>query len=109
MIKVIYYIDLKNAKDSVKNRKLFEKMRKLNTNEKLTNTINKIYIFAKMKINIFQKSMNVNRGILKGRILSTMLFNIYINDLITEIDENIFEALAFAGDITVTCKNKDKL
>lgn len=38
-----------------------------------------------------------------------MLFNIYINDLITKIDSIAFEILANADDIAVICKNKLEL
>ena len=62
-----------------------------------------------MKINIFQTPMNVNRRALQGNILPPMLFNIYINDLIKEIDENGLELSEYADDIVVICKNKDEL
>ena len=37
-----------------------------------------------------------------------MLFNIYINDLIKEIDENAFEVLVYTDYKEVICKNKNE-
>lgn len=84
-------------------------MRKLNCPEELLNIICKIYSFAKMKIDLHQKAINVNRGVLQGSILSPMVFNIYINDLITKTDNVAFEILVYADDIAVICKNKLEL
>ena len=84
-------------------------MKILNIPENIINTIMKIYSFAKMKINLFQKSININRGVLQGSILSPMLFNIYINDLIITIKNNAYDVLAYADDIAVITKNYDEL
>ena len=62
-----------------------------------------------MKINLFQKPININRGVLQGSILSPMLFNIYINDLIITIKNNAYDVLAYADDIAVIAKNYDEL
>ena len=107
--KYIFFIDIKNAYDSVNHNILFEKMKILNIPENIINTIMKIYSFAKMKINLFQKPININRGVLQGSILSPMLFNIYINDLIITIKNNAYDVLAYADDIAVIAKNYDEL
>ena len=60
--KYILFIDLKNAYDNVNHKTLFDKIIKLNFPEELVNTINKIYSFAKMKIDLHQTAINVNRG-----------------------------------------------
>ena len=46
---------------------------------------------------------------LQGSILFPMLFNIYINDLITKIDNIAFEILEYDDDIAVIFKNKLEL
>ena len=66
-------------------------MRKLNFPEEFINTISTIYNFEKMKIDLYQHAINVNRGVLQVSILSTVLFNIFINDLISKIDNVAFE------------------
>ena len=38
-----------------------------------------------------------------------ILFNLYINDLIIELDNTAFEVLAYADDLCVICENRNKL
>ena len=38
-----------------------------------------------------------------------MLFDLYINDLINELDLNAFDALAYADDLCVLCDGKNQL
>ena len=37
------------------------------------------------------------------------LFNLYINDLINELDKNSFEVLAYADDLCVLCDGRNQL
>ena len=51
-------------------------------------------------------NININRGLLLGSILSSFLFNLYINDLIEEIKKVVFEVLSFDDDIDIVCSCK---
>ena len=38
-----------------------------------------------------------------------MLFDLYINNLINELDNNSFDVLAYADDLCVLCDGKNQL
>ena len=64
-------------------------------------TIYLLYLRAKLKISNNKECINVNNGVLQGSLISPMLFDLYINDLINELDDNSFEVLAYADDLCV--------
>ena len=90
--KYLLFIDLKNVYDKVIHKKLFLKL---------------LYSKAKLKISNDSENINVNNGVLQGSIISPMLFDLYINDLINELDKNSFEVLAYADDLCVLCDGRN--
>ena len=73
------------------------------------NAIKIIYSNAKIKISTKEDYININNGVLQGSLLSPVLFDIYINDLIIDLDKITFEILAYADDLCVLCQDKNKL
>ena len=51
-------------------------------NIEIVNTIKLLYSRAKLKISNVSENINVNNVVLQGNIISPMLFDLYINDLI---------------------------
>ena len=51
----------------------------------------------------------VNNGVLQGSLISPMLFNLYINDLIKELNQNSYEILAYADDLCILCEGINQL
>ena len=107
--KYILFVDLKQAYDSVNHKLLIEKMKKLNFPLEVINTVKKIYSSTRMRMNTIHDPILVNRGLLQGGITSPYLFNIYINDLVDELDKNAFEVLAYADDLAIICTGYDEL
>ena len=107
--KYILFIDLKNAYDKVNHKRLFMKLRKAKIGEDIITIIEKIYSKAGLKIDTLNEKINVNNGVLQGSLISPMLFNLYINDLIEDIDKMAFEILAYADDLAVICENETTL
>ena len=107
--KYLLYIDLKNAYDKVIHKKLFLKLSQMGISEELIGSIKLLYSKAKLKISYNSECINVNNGVLQGSLISPMLFDLYINDLINELDKNSFEVLAYADDLCVLCDGRNQL
>ena len=107
--KYLLFIDLKNAYDKVNHRRLFLKLSQLGINKEIIGTIKLLYSKAKLKISSNSENINVNNGVLQGSLISPMLFDLYINDLINELDKNSFEVLAYADDLCVLCDGRNQL
>ena len=80
--KYLVFIDLKNAYDKVIHNKLFEKLNKYGINSKIIGTIKLLYSYAKLKISHNSDIKNLNNGVLQGSLILSLLFYLYINDLI---------------------------
>ena len=51
----------------------------------------------------------INAGVAQGKLCSPNLFNIYIDDLLDELEIICFCVLAYADDTVFMCENKDRL
>ena len=100
--KYLVFIDLKNAYDKVVHRRMFNKLLEQGISEDIIGSIKLLY----SKVKIFNNNIciNVNNGVLQGRLISPMLFNFYINDLIKELNQNSYEILAYADDLCILCE-----
>ena len=107
--KYLLFIDLKNAYDKVDHKRLFNKLTILGISKEIIGTIKLLYSRAKLKISNNNECINVNNGVLQGSLISPMLFDLYINDLINELDLNAFDVLAYADDLCVLCEGRSQL
>jgi len=107
--KYLVFIDLKNAYDKVIHTKLFEKLKNYGIDNKLINTIKLIYSYAKLKVSSKSEIINVNNGVLQGSLISPLLFDLYINDLIIELSKNSYEVLAYADDLAIIVEGRNSL
>jgi len=103
------FIDLKIAYDKVIHNKLFEKLSKYGINPKIIGTIKLLYSYANLKISNDSEIINVNNGVLQGSLISSLLFDLYINDLIIELNKNAYEILAYADDLAIIVEGRNSL
>ncbi len=106
----ITFIDFKSAYDSVSHKLLFKKLEEQYDIKKgLLNAIIKIYSRAKVRIDPLRCPININCGVLQGSILSPLLFNAFINDLINSLERTAYDVLAYADDVAFICANTSQL
>ena len=108
-IKHCLFIDFKAAYDLVNHKKLFAKLRKMRFSEEIVSTIEKLYSNSKLKVGPLSDLINVNSGVLQGSLISPILFNLYINDLIDELSKVAYLTMGFADDILTLTASEEEL
>ena len=85
----VAYVDFSKAYDNIKHCKLWDKLETFHINGKMLNAIKSLYGTVKCAVrvnNYITDWFNVTTGLKQGCLLSTTLFNLYINDLSEQLD-----------------------
>lgn len=91
----LQFIDFRKIFESINRNLLLEKMENMKVNHKIINTIRDLLTNTKLIIN--DQEILTDTGFMQGSVLSPILFNLFINDLLT--NGNNQNVLAFADDI----------
>ena len=71
---------------------------------KIRKEIINIFLY-KNRIDPWFKDKNVNSGLLQDSMLSPLLFNCFINDLIDDLEKLTVDMLSYVDDSVFICKN----
>jgi hypothetical protein len=101
----IDFIDLEKAFDRVNRGKLWEILDKRGDPKHLINILGNICNETKAKIALcdgrFSQEIVINQGVRQGCSLSPMLFNIYVDDILSELKNKINSGIKLTNDVTV--------
>jgi len=106
----ICFIDFKAAFDSVIHHKLYELLEKAGVDQETINRVKLLYNHAHFAVNESNRKP-INIGVLQGSLISPILFNLYINELLILLskelgDQNVY---CYADDLMFVCLGKYSL
>ena len=93
----VVFFDFEKAYDNVPRDLLIEKLQQMNIPCNITNLI--YNMLRKFKLNFNGETIHTNKGLVQGSVLSIILFNLFINDLIILLKINGTMVRAYADDI----------
>ena len=101
------FIDFKSVFDKVDHRILFDKLGKSGISERTVNIIKLLYNSYYFSI-LESRPYKVNSGVAQGSLISPLLYDWYINDLVSALSnllgtENVF---AYADDVALICQGR---
>jgi len=76
---------------------------------KIIRIIKLLYSYARLKISNDSEIISVNNGVLQGSLISPLLFDLYINILIIELNKNSYEELAYTDDLVIIVEGRNSL
>lgn len=106
------FVDMSQAFDTVNHEWLWNKLKVKGLSDKIINTIKAIYKMARAKIKTtygISETFPIQKGVLQGETMSSILFNIYLEDLVEQLSNSdtipikamkaIIHILLYADDI----------
>jgi len=103
------FLDFKSAYNTVPHDELFQKLNSICSEEEVQ-LLRAIY--SRMIIKLGSEKLRCNVGVAQGSMISPALFDLYAEDLITELIQNgwnIFDILAYADDHLILCDSIEEL
>jgi hypothetical protein len=108
------FIDMSQAFDTVNHKRLWVKLQNMGVSSKIIKTLNSIYSTAKARVRTnydISEVFPIEKGVLQGETVSPVLWNLYIEDLIHDLDNSetlpikilnrSIHALLYADDIVL--------
>ena len=117
----MFFLDLVKAFDKVSREYLFRKLYQIGVSGKMLTVIQDMYTGNKASVlvdNCLTREFEINLGVLQRSKLGSLLFLVFINDLLTDLQNSGFGAkivnlsiscLGFADDVVLTADNSEKL
>ncbi len=114
----IAYIDFSKAYDRISQPLLWRKQKQSGVSQKFLQAIQSLYKDVKFSVKInghYSEWFNVSVGLKQGCLISPMLFNLYIDEFISEIkdlncglytEDEIISILLYADDIALIATNE---
>jgi len=104
----LLFVDLKTAFDSVDLDLLIIKLQKKGVPIPVINTLIRLMNSSRISIDLL-RTILINAGVAQGKLCSPNLFNIYIDDLLDDLNLICFCILAYADDTVFMCESKEHL